>query len=261
MSNKGELEQWITNSIKMAERSLKKAPPGKLCLSRSGGKVQFYCRADATDKKGKYIRKKDTEVIRRLAQKTYDEKFVKTALQLLKLVQDKDCSVTEHCLMQVYDEMPDEMQHFVTPYIISDKQFVDMWLAREYDGKGFGEYDPDIYTEKGERVRSKSEKLIADKLYMLGIPYLYEAPLNLKGFGTVYPDFTLLDVEKREDIYYEHLGMMSDAEYSAKALRKIKVYGQNGYFPGDRLLISFEGSSDPVDIRLVTDMLKNRRLC
>lgn len=40
--------------------------------------------------------------------------------------------------------------------------------------KGIAQRDYDmqvIITERGEWVRSKSEKIIADKLYLLGIPY------------------------------------------------------------------------------------------
>ena len=50
----------------------------------------------------------------------------------------------------------------------------------------------EIYTERGERVRSKSEKIIADKLFLQNIPYHYERPIYLKGFGMVYPDFCCL---------------------------------------------------------------------
>ena len=48
--------------------------------------------------------------------------------------------------------------------------------------------DIEILTEKGESVKSKSEKIIADKLNMMNIPYCYEVPLYLKGYGYVKPD-------------------------------------------------------------------------
>ena len=45
-----------------------------------------------------------------------------------------------------------------------------------------------LITEKGEYVRSKSEKIIADTLTKNNINYVYELPLRLKGYGTVKPD-------------------------------------------------------------------------
>ena len=59
-------------------------------------------------------------------------------------------------------------------------------------------------TEKGELVRSKSELLIADMYYSLGIPYKYEAGVKLRGGIVRYPDFTLLRVRDRKEFYHEH---------------------------------------------------------
>lgn len=56
-----------------------------------------------------------------------------------------------------------------------------------YEQKEFAENAPFIWTEKGERVRSKSEKILADYFYHKKILYQYERPLYLKGFGTVHP--------------------------------------------------------------------------
>ena len=45
-------------------------------------------------------------------------------------------------------------------------------------------------TDAGERVRSKSELVIANLLYKNNIPYMYECPLKINN-NTVYPDFTV----------------------------------------------------------------------
>ena len=49
---------------------------------------------------------------------------------------------------------------------------------------GYGEFDEnnrtEFYTRKGERVRSKSELIIAEELQRYQVPYLYEKPLELK---------------------------------------------------------------------------------
>lgn len=70
-------------------------------------------------------------------------------------------------------------------------------MSKEYTGKQFREGEPVILTNRGERVRSKSEKIIADCFFRKGIPYKYECPLYLKGLGIIYPDFTILS--KKQD--------------------------------------------------------------
>lgn len=68
----------------------------------------------------------------------------------------------------------------------------------------------------------------------------YEFPLKLKGYGIVYPDFTLLDVKHRREIYWEHFGMMDNPEYAYKAVLKLETYMKNGFYPGKNLLLTFE---------------------
>ncbi|MCR4685060.1 MAG: hypothetical protein K5649_06285, partial [Lachnospiraceae bacterium] len=51
-------------------------------------------------------------------------------------------------------------KRLVTPIEQGFEEMRAMWDAQEYDEKGFRENDPVIYTEKGERVRSKSEKIL-----------------------------------------------------------------------------------------------------
>ena len=100
------------------------------------------------------------------------------------------------------------------------------------------------------------EKIIADKLYMLGIPYKYECPITLKGFGKIYPDFTILCVKKRQEYIWEHFGMMDNQEYVTKALNKIDMYEKNGYFPGHNLIISHETSLTPINTKIIDELIK-----
>ena len=116
-----------------------------------------------------------------------------------------------------------------------------------------------IITEKGEQVRSKSEKIIADKLFMKGIPYVYEQPLYLKGYGYVMPDFKILNVKTRKEFFLEHFGMMDEVEYVRKALRKLETFEKNDIYPGEKLLMTFETSDSPINIKLLDEMV-NRYL-
>ena len=83
-------------------------------------------------------------------------------------------------------------------------------------------------TLKGEKVRSKTEKRIADWLYQNNIPYIYEKPLHVSSFSSIYPDFYLTLF----DTYIEYYGLMehpSIGKKYRKAVRfKQKIYAEKG---------------------------------
>ena len=129
-------------------------------------------------------------------------------------------------------------------------------MSVEYEGKGFAEDAPEFYTSRGERVRSKSEWIIAELLEKEGIPYRYEYPVYLRGFGKVYPDFTVLNVRTRREIYWEHMGMMDNPVYAEKAVNKIHTYEQNGMFQGEDLLVTYETSKNPLNQKVIMRMIQ-----
>ena len=103
----------------------------------------------------------------------------------------------------------------------------------------------------------KMKKLIADTLFDLGIEYKYECPIVLKGYGVVYPDFTILSRKTGKEVYWEHDGKMDDPKYSEKAVRKINSYIYNGIIPGDRLMLTFETSNIVLNDRIIKKMIDN----
>ena len=169
----------------------------------------------------------------------------------LRISKDKNKIRYYHCvednegtyISKIDSELPKlhtQRQLLVTPVEpIWEKELV-RWYDSEYHGKEFYEGTAEIVTEKGERVRSKSEKILADYFYRNNILYQYERPLYLKGYGTVYPDFTFLSKKTRKEIYWEHEGMMDKPEYAKSAVKKIESYQRNGIHLGERLILTFE---------------------
>ncbi|WP_200277183.1 hypothetical protein, partial [Rhodovulum adriaticum] len=113
---------------------------------------------------------------------------------------------------------------------------------------------------KGERVRSKSEKILADIFYSKGIDYKYECPVNLSNSVRIYPDFTFLHPTSKKEIYWEHHGMMDDPAYSEETIRKIRTYEKNGIFVGKNLIITFETRSQTLDGEWVEKLIKEHLL-
>lgn len=82
---------------------------------------------------------------------------------------------------KIYTSMHTQRQLLVTPIEPIWEKELARWYDSEYHGKEFYEGTAEIVTEKGERVRSKSEKILADYFYRNNILYQYEKPLYLKG--------------------------------------------------------------------------------
>jgi hypothetical protein len=86
-------------------------------------------------------------------------------------------------------------------------------------------------TERGDLVRSKSELVIADKLFARRVEYAYEQPLVLPNGRIRYPDFTITDHARGVTFYWEHLGMLDDPGYRARWQRKLAEYLEAGIKP------------------------------
>ena len=181
--------------------------------------------------------------------------LLETALKELKCLEYLTKKYPEQTCEEVFERLNEERKKYVVPLEVPEDIFVEEWENEQYVRKGFDEGFPEYYTQRGERVRSKSEILIANALYMHGIPYKYEQSLYLKGYGTIHPDFTILNVRSRKEIYWEHLGKMDDAEYVEDNLRKIEAYEKNGCFLGDKLILSYETFKRPLNSRAIERMI------
>ena len=91
-------------------------------------------------------------------------------------------------------------------------------------------------TFNGEMVRSKSEVLLANLLYLYQVPYEYEKAVTLNGY-TFHPDFTIT-LPTGKQVYWEHLGMISDPKYAQNWAIKNHTYRQHGISEGNGLIIT-----------------------
>jgi len=117
-------------------------------------------------------------------------------------------------------------------------------------------YENDLIhqTTNGDRVRSKSEVIIANELKNHGISYEYEKLLwSKKGDTFKRPDFTVF--YEGEEYYWEHLGRMDDPAYVETWEAKRKWYEQNEFT--DRLILSEEDSRG-LDSRKIVETIETR---
>ena len=194
---------------------------------------------------------------KQLAQKDYDKKVPTCAEKELNAISKFLVNCPDKSVEQIFENLHEGRKRSITPIMETHEEYVQKWQEEIYQGKAFYDDTPELYTMKGERVRSKSELIIADMLSKEGVPYRYEYPLHLKGVGKIYPDFTVLNVKKRKELYWEHLGMMDDPSYAEKALKKITIYEQNGNFPGEDLILTYETRKNPMNQKVIMLMIQH----
>jgi len=236
------------------DEQLAQMPPGRLRISTSRKKEQFFHQPKDDEDTRIYIRKKDRALAEQLAQKTYLE-HLKTAARGNHEFLDaflKNYSAT--ALTDAFTEMCPARQKLVTPWIETDAQYAARWLNTPFVGKDSSDVKNDLYSEKNEHMRSKSELLIANTFIRKGIPYKYECPLRLKDGTTIYPDFTVLQIATRKVVYVEHCGIMDNPDYRDRFFWKQKQYVKNGILPGRDLIMTFEDDSHPLDTLLVNSL-------
>lgn len=244
--------EGIVKKLNIEIEGLRKFVPEteKLRVIKHGAGYQYFVRSKPSQKTGSYIQKKDLIRAQRMAQLEYDEKVVSHIFsELEKLKELEELVGTNPDIFSGREFHPGKISLISFPAEIeSTDGFISKWINQDYLKLGFRENAHEFYAKNGIRVRSKSEVLIANMLIDLGMFFLYEKPLDL-GDAVVHPDFTILDVRNRREIYWEHFGMMDDPEYRTKAFGKICMYETNGYYLGDGFVCSFETMKKPLNVR------------
>lgn len=248
-------KDFLAKILKQIEDREASYPEGRLRIRNKNDKGVYYRILDKNDSCGLYIPRKDDELARKLAQKEYEKKYKKHALEELESINRFLAKIDKCSCTDFYSKLNPIRKKLIRPFEISDSDTVDKWKSIDYEGLKFRDDDTSNYiTDAGERVRSKSELVIANMLNKNNIPYKYECPLRINNY-TIYPDFTMLNVKKRKVLYWEHFGMMGDTEYCNNALKKILSYSNGNIIIGDKLIATFESLNVPIDVKQINKLI------
>ena len=259
-----ELEQERDVLVKLVpklEKEIAKVPEGGLVVLKAKGRYpQYYLYTEGDREKGKngkYLPKKEMKFVQRLAQKQYEIEILECAKKRANAISVFLKQYQENDTEAVYEKLSEEKKKLILPWFETEEIFLNKWKEKMRGSANEFPKEIELYTEAGECVRSKSEKILADGFRRMGIPYVYEPELELADGSRIHPDFALLHKRKRKTIYFEHFGMMDVPEYGIRAIKKIMKYEENGYWFGDNFLCTFETSENPLDMRIVEKMLKH----
>ena len=276
-----DLENRLTQLkqvLAVTQKHLANTPQGHLRVSQKGHNPEFYQITDPGDTLDSYIPRTKLALARRLAQKDYDSRLIKQLKQEIRALQkylaqtkggdsckpggdsDGHGSSTGSALTAIYTKLCPARQSLVTPITLTDSQYAAQWQAVSWTGQLSSPDSDDYITARRERVRSKSEVIIADTLARHGIPYRYEYPLELKSgrdgaFRTIHPDFLCLNVRTRAEFYWEHFGLMDDPDYLERTLGKLKDFAENKILPGKNLLFTMESTACKLSTRQIENLI------
>lgn len=251
---KKELEEqqtMINKLLKQNEKNLAKykdIADRNVKVSYSNGKSQYYY-YDNHEQKYVYAPKKGIKTIKKIVQRDYE-------LALNKKLKELEGRLERFCrnydineIKQVYESLPIARKELVMPIIESDEQYIARWRIEHPGNQNMFPVEGNIMTARGERVRSKSEKIIADLFDKYGVPYVYEPSLVIGFNHVVNPDFVVLNVRERKTKYWEHFGLIDMEQYAIKNFNKLKDYNTAGFEIGDNLIITMENADDTFDSR------------
>ena len=229
-------------------------PEGELYFVRNGTGWMQKRRWRTADghRKSEALKKSDRLFAQKLAQRRY---LSERARGLRKLIQAIELAMqTERELVSFPDnlqEMCGEYRELLRPFFSENEQKIREWKEKPYRTKEEHKESRIYPTKCGVLVRSKSEVIIADMLYDLGIPFRYEQEL-VTDRGMIFPDFLILDPFTLEEIVWEHCGMMDDPEYARKVFSRLDSLHSRGYsFEKKNLICTFESKTHPLDVREV----------
>ena len=234
----------LSKSVEDITRRIEELPAERINVKERNGKYYYYL--DGEGVREKYLSSEESDLILQLVQKDYLNKVLRGAkteqkaiLKMLRLYPD---TLAE----DVYDSLPEGRKLYATPINVCDEAFAQKWMNTPYKRKPFKKDAPVFTTIKGERVRSKSEAMIADRLFAKGIPYRYECPLRIGG-RIIHPDFSILRMSDRKILYHEHCGKMGDPDYKEDMVERANNYSKAGIVLGDRLFYTFESDTTPLN--------------
>lgn len=252
----------ISNQLNSIENELKKGANGKrmYCMKHKNS-YSYYV-------DGKYLSKKDLSIAKEINKRDYYTRIKKDLEPIAYHMNELIKACEKFNKNNIYIKMSEGRRALLDDAIYkTPNQVIDEFECERLTDKNDSQkekfmdqypIESEIYTDKGEHVRSKSEKIIADALFRKEIPYRYESPITLKYNSrpvTFYPDFTVLNKRTGKKYYIEHLGLMTDEDYSRKAINKISIYEKNGILLGRNLILLYETDYQPLSTSILNSYI------
>lgn len=234
------------------QQQIKQFPEGELLCVRNGKYIKWF---KSNGKNPVYIPKKKRAFAEALAAKKYCSQQIEELSQKIKLLDNfltsyqkitvrseellKDTSNYQNLLRASIQSMPEQLNEWNNAEYLHNTNYPEHLIHKSM---------------AGHNVRSKSEVIIANSLYLNKIPYRYECGVLFDNVA-LYPDFTICHPKTMEIFYWEHFGMMSNSSYCENTFNKLKIYGNHGIIPSINLITTFETQEHPIDSEKIQKLI------
>ncbi len=248
MSYIEELERRCTSlegKVFLLQKQTEEMPAGRLRCKKDGDSYKWF---NIQDGSPVYISRKKAEIAQKLALKGYRLQIIEDMQAEINCIRKFTRVYTKLNLPhgrkyldkgQEYKRLVEEAVNFSSDPVVS------AFVNRKYKGGPYQERCT-LKCLSGHMVRTKAENQIADMLYMMGVPFLYEYPWEVEIGGRVviiHPDFTIMNPVTHEIFIWEHMGRMDSKSYASNTDSRIAQLCSIGFFPDDKLILTFEGGN------------------
>ena len=262
-----ERKSEVEKLVETIDKSKVLLTKGDLYYRLQSGEYRYIVRESGADQVT-YLGKDKTVRIRQLCNKVHGKRLKAAALKeirqldrCLKLLESENdgAGSDKADIDSVYGNLPEGIRRNTSPSMFTDDGYAERWQKEDYQNRWM-KSDFIYETPRGEKVRSKSEWMIACMLAEAGVPYRYEEiiPLNPLVGVFLHPDFTVLNRRTRKTYYWEHFGRMDDPEYINNSfIPKINDYYNFDFMPGEKLLMTFESGKRPFNTTQVKRIIEH----
>lgn len=258
-----EIQRLLTEKSRL-ENLMSSLPDGSLIITRTriGRRTYHKWYSSTPDKDGKkvrqYIPKAKKTFARDLARKKlYEKQLEEIVCELNALNSYLSKHRTGSAQKALFDDpvLMDLLKK--EPAVPEDSMARELkkWMNESYEKNPKHPENLIVPSVTGEMVRSKSEAMILMLLEYYGIPYRYECRLDMGG-KVYYPDFTIRHPVTGEFFYWEHAGMLDTPSYRSDFINKLNKYINNSILPDHNLILTYESSSHPFDIKIARDKIR-----
>ena len=246
--------RFLENRIKEARKILEGLPEGSLSICTRQGHPHYYvCGLKDSDGRPckKYIPKKNEAFAADLAQKAYLKEQLRCDLLQFKAI-DRFINDYEECSkVEVKLKNSDHFFRLLRKRISTCYEDCQQRLNAMFHSSTKRPEGKRFQTLSGIMVRSKSEVEIANLLYTLEIPFVYEPIIIINGIR-ITPDFIFM-IPGTEAIYmWEHFGKMDESDYAMKSLHKLETLYMDGWILGQNLIVTTETYDSPFNAEKAT---------
>lgn len=253
-----EIEQTLLNFYIASKELL---PEGRMTVKKINGKEYYYF-IDPVTKKRKYIKQKDLNFVYELKYRRNLEEAVNTLNHNLRYQNLLLKNYKNYDPESVHERLPKTYKDVTLPFYDDFVIQPEEWSKEDYPKSKFAE-GRRFKTSFGLLVRSKSELVIAEILHSYHIPFRYEERIVLYdkegNKHYVYPDFCIL-TPLQERIFWEHLGMLSNADYREHNEQKFQLYFENGITIPKNLIVTMDDAEGGLDIEAITRVITGQIL-